>query len=163
MRYEEEKFNIIEKNTYVDKSQNETKQIVFSTENVINEIFSDAEVSLSIKNSSLNYVTATSSSFDYSFDIEEEVLNEDYFNAKYESLRIDFKFLFSILNNRGAGSVFGIMCVINRNGKTLTFNVLKSNQSIIDVFLGESRTGNAVYKTTLDFYAFDINYKIINV
>ena len=163
MRYEEEKFNIIEKNAYVDKSQNEAKQIVFSTENVINEIFSDTEVSLSIKNSSLNYVTATSSSFDYSFDIEEEVLNEDYFNAKYESLSIDFKFLFSILNNRGASSVFGIMCVINRNGKTLTFNILKSNQSIIDVFLGESRTGNAVYKTTLDFYAFDINYKIINV
>lgn len=161
MRYEEEKFNIIEKNSYVD--QNQQKQIVFSTDNVINEIFNDTEISLAVKLSTVNYVTAAASDYDYSFYIEEEILNDSYLNSQYESMRIDFPFLFSILNNRGASNVFGIMCVINRNGKTLTFNILKSNQSLIDVFLGETQAGNVISKTTLDFYAFDLNYKIFNV
>ena len=161
MRYEEEKFNIIENNSYVDKNQQ--KQITFSTDNVINEIFNDSEVSSATKLSTVNYVTAASFNYDYSFYIEEEVLNDNYFNSQYESIRIDFISLFSILNNRGANNVFGIMCVINRNGKTLTFNILKSNQSLINVFLGETQAGNIIYKTSLDFYAFDLNYKIFNV
>ena len=161
MRYEEEKFNIIENNSYVDK--NRQKQITFSTDNVINEIFNDAEVSLATKLSTVNYVTAASFDYDYSFYIEEETLNDNYFNSQYESIQINFPFLFSILNNRGANNVFGIMCVINRNGKTLTFNMLKSNQTLINVFLGETQAGNLIYKTSLDFYAFDLNYKIFNV
>lgn len=163
MKYEEEKFNIIENNSYVDKNQQ--KQIIFSTDKVINEIFNDSEVSdpRATKLSTVNYVTAASFDYDYSFYIEEEILNDGYFNSQYESIRIDFSFLFSILNNRGANNVFGIMCVINRNGKTLTFNMLKSNQSSINVFLGETQAGNVIYKTSLDFYAFDLNYKIFNV
>jgi ABC-type molybdate transport system substrate-binding protein len=161
MKYEEEKFNIIEKNSYIDKNQQ--KQIIFSTDNVINEIFNDAEVSSSTKLSTVNYVTAASFDYDYSFYIEEEVLNDNYFNSQYESIKIDFISLFSILDNRAANNVFGIMCVINRNGKTLTFNILKSNQTLINVFLGETQAGNVIYKTSLDFYAFDLNYKIFNV
>ena len=55
------------------------------------------------------------------------------------------------------------MCVINRNGKAMKFNILKENAFIVKIFLGEASIGSFVAKTDIDFYAFDSNNKIINV
>lgn len=168
MKYDEEKFNIVEKNEYIDNQQNKQKQIVFSTDNFISQLFSDTEVSLAIgggtgQTKAVSFTQAVNNQYDYSFVIENEVLNDQYNNAIYDELNIDFKFLFSILDNRNANDVYGLMCVINRNGKTMNFNVLKQNSSIVKIFLGETAQGSNSAKTDIDFYAFDFNYKIINV
>lgn len=165
MKYAEEKFDIIDKNIYIEKNQNNKKEIVFSSDSTINELFSSSEINSSsvITYSTVNYATAESNDYDYSFYIEQETLNENYLNAQYQSVLINFNTLFTILINRGANNVHGLMCVINRNAKTLSFNILKENQKQISVFLGETQSGNFIYKTSLDFYAFDQNYKIINV
>jgi hypothetical protein len=164
MRYQQEKFDIIEKNQYIDKNQNKEKQIVFSSEKNINELFSSSEISSCLSISTINYVGAVSRDFDFSFLIEGETLNGDYLNNKYEYMTIDFESLFDILLiSRGIAFLSGLMCIINRNGKSLTFNVYNNKQQTITVFLGETQLGNASYKTTVDFYAFDSNDKIINV
>lgn len=164
MRYAEEKFNIIEKNEYIDKNQNKEKQIVFSSEKNISDLFTDSQVSASILINPISYVEAVSKDFDFSFIVESEVLNGDYLNNKYEYITINFEFLFdTLIQSKGAINVSGLMCIINRNGKSLTFNILKNQQRTLTVFLGETQQGNASYKTTVDFYAFDSNYKIINV
>ena len=164
MRYKEEKFNIIEKNEYIDKNQNKEKQIVFSSEKNISDLFTDSQVSASILINPISYVEAVSKDFDFNFIVESEILNGDYLNNKYEYITINFEFLFDILiQSKGAINVSGLMCIINRNGKSLTFNILKNQQQTLTVFLGETQQGNASYKTTVDFYAFDSNYKIINV
>ena len=69
----------------------------------------------------------------------------------------------NLISERGVNNVFGIMCIINRNGKSLNFNLLKEDARLVKVFLGESFTGNISAKTSIDLYAFDLNYKIINV
>ena len=164
MKYQQEKFNIIDKNEYVDESQNKPKEIVFSTDSVINELFTDAQISDYIKIISVNYASISTSSYDYSFIIEEEILNGDFFNAKYEYLTVDFISMFNnLIATRRIDNVFGIMCIINKNGKSLNFNILEEDARLVKIFLGESLAGNISAKTSIDLYAFDLNYKIINV
>jgi hypothetical protein len=163
MKYEEEKFNIIENNSYVKQNQSKEKQIVFSNDKVINEIFSDSELVTNFKVFPTNYEAAVSIDYDYTFYIEKQALNDDFQNNQFEYAQINFIQLFNILQDRGAKDVFGIMCIINRNGKKLSFNVLKSNANFITVFLGEIQVGGQTFKTSVDFYAFDSNYKIFNV
>lgn len=164
MRYQEEKFNIIENNEYIDTNQYTPKQIVFSSDENINELFTQNEILSAYKIIAINYVDAVGNNFDYSFTVENETLNGDYLNNQYQYMILDFKILFNILSIvRGAVNLYGIMCVINRNGKSLTFNILKNEQKSIKIFLGEIQQGNISYKTSIDFYAFDSNYKIINV
>jgi hypothetical protein len=163
MKYEEEKFNIIENNSYVKQNQSKEKQIVFSNDKVINEIFSDSELVTNFKVFPANYEAAVSIDYDYTFYIEKQTLNDDFQNNQFEYAQINFIQLFNILQDRGAKDVFGIMCIINRNGKKLSFNVLKSNANFITVFLGEIQVGGQTFKTSVDFYAFDSNYKIFNV
>ena len=163
MKYEEEKFNIIENNSYVKQNQNKEKQIVFSNDKVINEIFSDSELVDNFKVFPANYEAAVSVDYDYTFYIEKQTLNDDFQNNQFEYAQINFTQLFNILQARGAKDVFGIMCIINRNGKKLSFNVLKSNANFVTVFLGEIQIGGQTFKTSVDFYAFDSNYKIFNV
>jgi hypothetical protein len=163
MKYEEEKFNIIENNSYVKQNQSKEKQIVFSNDKVINEIFSDSELVTNFKVFPANYEAAVSIDYDYTFYIEKQTLNDDFQNNQFEYAQINFIQLFNILQDRGAKDVFGIMCIINRNGKKLSFNVLKSTANFITVFLGEIQVGGQTFKTSVDFYAFDSNYKIFNV
>ena len=164
MKYLEEKFNVIDKNEYVDQAQNKQNEIVFSTYDVVNELFTDVQLSAYTKIVSVNYTSISSLSYDYSFLIEQEILNDDFFNAQYESLTVDFISMFNnLISERGVNNVFGMMCIINRNGKSLNFNLLKEDARLVKVFLGESFTGNISAKTSIDLYAFDLNYKIINV
>ncbi len=168
MKYDEEKFNIVENNEYVNNQQDKQKQIVFSTDNFISQLFTNTEVSLAINNGSgqtraISFAQAVNTQYDYSFTIEKEVLNDQFNNSIYDEVYIDFKFLFAILNNRQNYDTFGLMCVINRNGKTMKFNILKEDAFVVKVFLGETSIGSYTAKTDIDFYAFDRNYKIINV
>ena len=164
MKYLEEKFNVIDKNEYVDQAQNKQNEIVFSTYGVVNELFTDVQLGSYTNIESVNYTSISSLSYDYSFLIEQEILNDAFFNAQYESLTVDFISMFNnLISERGVNNVFGIMCIINRNGKSLNFNLLKEDARLVKVFLGESFTGNISAKTSIDLYAFDLNYKIINV
>lgn len=164
MKYQQEKFNIIDKDEYVDEAQNRPKEIIFSTDNIVNELFTDDQISQYVQTKSINYASISTSSYDYSFLIEEEILNDDFFNAKYESLTVDFISMFNnLITTRRIDNVFGIMCIINKNGKSLNFNILKEDARLIKIFLGESLAGNISAKTSIDLYAFDLNYKIINV
>ena len=164
MKYQQEKFNIIDKNEYVDESQNKPKEIVFSTDSVVNELFTDDQISQYIQIKSINYASISTSIYDYSFLIEEEILNDDFFNAKYEYLTVDFISMFNnLIATRRIDNVFGIMCIINKNGKSLNFNILEEDARLVKIFLGESLAGNISAKTSIDLYAFDLNYKIINV
>ena len=164
MKYTEEKFNIIEKNEYIDQAQKKPKEIIFSTSSVVSELFTDAQLRSYTKIESVNYASVSNSNYDYSFLIEQEILNDNFFNAQYESLTIDFISMFNdLIGQRNIDNVFGIMCIINRNGKSLNFNLLKEDARSVKVFLGESFFGNISAKTSIDLYAFDLNYKIINV
>ncbi len=168
MKYDEEKFNIVENNEYVNNQQNKQKEIVFSNDTFINQLFTNTEISLAINNGTgqtiaVSFAQSINTQYDYSFTIEEEVLNDQFNNSIYDEVNINFNFLFAILNNKGAFDVFGLMCVINRNGKIMKFNILKENAHIIKIFLGENSVGSFTAKTDIDFYAFDKNYRIINV
>lgn len=168
MKYDEEKFNIVENNEYVNNQQNKQKQIVFSNDTFVNQLFTNTEISSSINNGTgqtivVSLAKSVNTKYDYSFIIEKEVLNDQFNNSIYDEVAINFNYLFSVLNNKGDVNVFGLMCVINRNGKTMKFNILKENAYIVKIFLGESSVGSFTAKTEIDFYAFDKNYKIINV
>ena len=130
----------------------------------MSELFTDAQIGGYTKIESVNYVSASNSSYDYSFLIEQEILNDNFFSAQYEALTVDFISMFTdLISERGINNVFGIMCIVNRNGKSLNFNLLKEDARKVKVFLGESFAGNISAKTSIDLYAFDLNYKIINV
>lgn len=168
MKYDEEKFNIVENNEYINNQQNKQKQIVFSTDNFINQLFTNDEINLATNNGTgqtraISFAQSVNTQYDYSFTIEKEVLNDQFNNSIYDEVDINFKFLFDILSNRENYNTFGLMCVINRNGKAMKFNILKENAFIVKIFLGETSIGSFVAKTDIDFYAFDSNYKIINV
>ena len=49
MKYDEEKFNIIENDSYVKKTQKNTKEIVFSSNNTINDLFTDQELNKDLR------------------------------------------------------------------------------------------------------------------
>ena len=57
MKYLEEKFNVIDKNEYVDQAQNKQNEIVFSTYGVVNELFTDVQLSAYTKIVSVNYTS----------------------------------------------------------------------------------------------------------
>ena len=165
MKYDEEKFNIIENDSYVKKTQKNTKEIVFSSNNTINDLFTDQELdNKRLALSAVSYVQSSSIQYDYNFNIEEETLTEDFNNLKYSQLKIDFIDLFTILSTRTYGSaVFGIMCIITVNGRNINFNVLKNDARFVNVFLGKMQEGSNGAAYQADFYAFNKDYQIFNV
>jgi hypothetical protein len=131
-------------------------------------LFTNDEINLATNDGTgqtraISFAQSVNTQYDYSFTIEKEVLNDQFNNCIYDEVYINFQFLFDVLNNKGNYNTFGLMCVINRNGKTMKFNILKENAFIVKIFLGETSVGSFVAKTDIDFYAFDSNHKIINV
>jgi len=164
LKYDQEKFKIIEDDKYVDPNQNNQKQIVFSTDDYVSSALTDAQITANITNPPLDisYVQSINTNYDYSFIIENEVLNANYNLKMYQSISINFVNLFSYLTNP---SVYGLLCNITRNGKILKFKVLRSDARFINVFLGEKPNSSKDYSPSyfIDFYAFDKNLKLINV
>lgn len=164
LKYDQEKFKIIEDDEYIDPTQNTQKQIVFSTDDYISSALTDAQITTSITNPPLDvsYVESINTNYDYSFIIENEVLNANYNLKMYQSISIDFVNLFTYIINP---SVYGLLCNITRNGKILKFKILKTEARFIKVFLGEKPISSGNYSPSyfIDFYAFDRNLKLINV
>jgi hypothetical protein len=165
MKYDEEKFNIIEKNSYVKETQKNPKEIVFSSEATIKDLFTDQELTPErLALTMVSYTESSSTIYDYNFNIEEETLTEDFDNLKYSQLKINFIDLFTILSQRQyGGSVFGIMCIITINGRSINFNVLTNEARFVNVFLGKMQEGNNGAAYQVDFYAFNKDYQIFNV
>jgi len=165
MKYSAEKFDIIEKDQYVDPDQYRAKQISFGSNNPIAAVnFSSADVSSFTSFNARNYIDIFSTSYDYSFFIEREYLEQDFAAQKYQDLIIDFNAIFNmsiLLNNT---SVSGVLCSVTRNGKILKFKVLKSNPKIIKICLGERPVGDAnIAAYVIDFYTFNVNNQLFNV
>ena len=77
---------------------------------------------------------------------------------------INFTELFAILSQRQyGGSVFGIMCIITINGRSINFNVLTNEARFVNVFLGKMQEGGNGAAYQVDFYAFNKDYQIFNV
>ena len=164
--YDEEKFNIIEKNSYVKETQKNPKEIVFSSEATIKDLFTDQELTYNkrLDLTMVSYTESSSTIYDYNFNIEEETLTEDFDNLKYSQLKINFIDLFTILSQRQyGGSVFGIMCIITINGRSINFNVLTNEARFVNVFLGKMQEGDNGAAYQVDFYAFNKDYQIFNV
>ena len=164
MKYDEEKFNIIEKNSYVKATQKNPKEIVFSSEATIKDLFTDQELDPRLDLKLISYTESSYTIYDYNFNIEEETLTEDFDNLKYSQLMINFTELFAILSQRQyGGSVFGIMCIITINGRSINFNVLTNEARFVNVFLGKMQEGGNGAAYQVDFYAFNKDYQIFNV
>ena len=101
LKYDEEKFKIVENDEYVDPNQNNKKQIVFSTDDYISSALTDDQIAANITNPPLDisYVQSINTNYDYSFIIENEVLNANYNLKMYQSISINFINLFSYLTN----------------------------------------------------------------
>jgi len=164
LKYDEEKFKIVEDDKYVDPSQNNQKQIVFSTDDYITSALTDNQIIANITNPPLDisYVQSINTNYDYSFIIENEVLNANYNLKMYQSISINFVDLFTYLTNP---LVNGLLCNITRNGKILKFKILRSEARFVNIFLGEKPISSGNYSPSyfIDFYAFDKNLKLINV
>ena len=164
LKYDEEKFKIVEDDKYVDPNQNNQKQIVFSTDDYITSALTDDQIIANITNPPLDisYVQSINTVYDYSFIIENEVLNANYNLKMYQSISINFVNLFTYLTNP---LVNGLLCNITRNGKILKFKVLRSEARFVNIFLGEKPISSRNYSPSyfIDFYAFDKNLKLINV
>ena len=164
LKYDEEKFKIVEDDKYVDPNQNNQKQIVFSTDDYITSALTDDQIIANITNPPLDisYVQSINTVYDYSFIIENEVLNANYNLKMYQSISINFVNLFTYLTNP---LVNGLLCNITRNGKILKFKVLRSEARFVNIFLGEKPISSGNYSPSyfIDFYAFDKNLKLINV
>lgn len=163
LKYNEEKFDIIDKNEYIDTNQYNKKQIIFSTEEYISPAFSDAIISNNIKKYNLSYIQAINSNYDYSFPIEREVFNQNFNFNSYISIDIDFNNLFKILENNE--KIYGLFCSIIKDGKVLKFKKTKNETDKVSIFLGENYTiANAdPVIFDIDIYAFDSSLKLINV
>lgn len=163
LKYSNEKFTDIDKDEYIDKNQYVKKQIVFSTDEYIQPLFSDSIINANIKTQYLSYVDSINNIFDYSFIIETEVLNPNFNLKNYMSIEIDFESLFNTLSS--SLYIYGVYCNIIKDGKILKFKVLKNEASKISVFLGEKRNGSIQNTVAydIDFYAFDSKMKLINV
>ena len=163
VKYSSEKFEVIDKNKYVDENQFNKKQIVFATDEYIRPAFSDTIINNNIKQTSLSYVQANNTIFDYSFAIESEVLTDSFNLANYLSIEINFITLFSLLAN--SPYVNGLYCTIIKDGKVLKFKQFKNDSSKITVFLGENTSlqSNSGISFDIDIYAFDSNMRLINV
>lgn len=164
MKYNEEKFKIIENDEYVDPNQKNKKQIIFSTDDYISSALTDSQIINNITNPPIevSYVECININYDYSFVIENEVLNANYNLKMYQSVTINFVGLFGYLTNP---LVYGLLCSVTRNGKVLKFKILKSKGRFVNIFLGEKQTSSTNYSPSyfIDFYAFDKNLKLINV
>lgn len=163
VKYSSEKFEVIDKNKYIDENQFNKKQIVFATDEYIRPAFSDTIINNNIKQTSLSYVQANNTIFDYSFAIESEVLTDSFNLANYLSIEINFITLFSLLAN--SPYVNGLYCTIIKDGKVLKFKQFKNDSSKITVFLGENTSlqSNSGISFDIDIYAFDSNMRLINV
>jgi hypothetical protein len=92
-------------------------------------------------------------------------LISNYSQYKYKELKIDF---ISIYKNSKIASnlnVYGLKCIITKDGKTLTFTIDKNNAKFIEIFLGEINLSQSSYSPqySIDFYAYDKNKKLILV
>lgn len=163
LKYSPEKFEVIDKNEYIDENQYNKKQIVFATDDYIRPAFSDAVINNNIKQTALSFVAANNTNFDYSFNIETEVLTDSFNLSNYLSIQIDFITLFSLLTN--SSYVYGIYCTIIKDGKVLKFKQFKNEASIVSVFLGDNTILNnsSGVSFDIDLYAFDSNMRLINV
>jgi len=163
LKYNPEKFEVVDKNQYIDENQYNKKQIVFATDDYIRPAFSDSVVSSNIKQTVLSYVQANNTIFDYSFNIETEVLTDSFNIANYLSIEINFISLFSVLQT--SPYVHGLYCTIIKDGKVLKFKKFKNDPSKVTVFLGENTSlqSNSGISFDIDLYAFDSNMRLINV
>lgn len=163
LKYNSEKFEVVDKNQYIDENQYNKKQIVFATDDYIRPAFSDTVINNNIKQTSLSFVQANNTNFDYSFNIESEILTDSFNLANYLSIEINFINLFSLLEN--SPYVHGLYCTIIKDGKVLKFKQFKSEPSKISIFLGEniSLQNSSGISFDIDLYAFDLNMRLINV
>ncbi len=170
MKYSYEKFNFVEKDEYIDESQNNKKEIIFSTDNYISPAFTDAQIQAFFTqgvlfNKDINYLTSINSDYDYSFSIDNETLDSGFTENKFKELKIDFVALFSSGSLSANAKVYGLYCIITKDGKTLKFKILRSQAKFINLFLGEIPLNRFSFSPpySIDFYAFDENMKLINV
>lgn len=163
MKYNAEKFNVVDKDEYIDENQYNKKQIVFATDDYIRPAFSDATIAENINQTSLSYIQAININFDYSFSIENEVLTDTFNFKNFVSIEIDFITLFSLLANNKY--VNGLYCTIIKDGKVLKFKQYKNQANKVSVFLGENMVlqNNNTVIFDIDLYAFDSNMRLINV
>lgn len=170
VKYDNEKFNIIEKDEYVNEKTNDQKEIVFSTDNYILSAFTDTEISQFVTNNTIsvrdiNYLTSINTDYDYSFIIENETLESSFTLNKYQQMSIDFVNLFASSKINNNPNIYGLYCVVVKNGKTIRFKIEKSSAKIVTIFLGEKNASmnNFSPSYSIDFYAFDKNLKLTNV
>lgn len=170
VKYDNEKFNIIEKDEYVNEKTNDQKEIVFSTDNYILSAFTDTEISQFVTNNTIsvrdiNYLTSINTDYDYSFIIENETLESSFTLNKYQQMSIDFVNLFASSKINNNTNIYGLYCVVVKNGKTIRFKIEKSSAKIVTIFLGEKNASmnNFSPSYSIDFYAFDKNLKLTNV
>lgn len=170
IKYDDQKFNIIEKDEYINEKTNDQKEIVFSTDNYILSAFTDSEIAQFASNNTIsvkdiNYLTAINSEYDYSFIIENETLESSFTMNKYQKMSIDFTNLFDFYKINNNVNIYGLYCVVIKNGKTIKFKVEKPLARIINIFLGEKNTSlnNFSPNYSIDFYVFDKNLKLTNV
>lgn len=170
VKYDDQKFNIVEKDEYINEKTNNQKEIVFSTDNYISSAFTDAEISQfaidkTIYVKDINYLTSINTEYDYSFIIENETLESSFTLNKYQQMAINFTNLFALSKVNNNINIYGLYCIIIKNGKTIRFKIEKSSAKIVTVFLGEKNASLNNYSPSysIDFYAFDKNLKLTNV
>ena len=170
IKYSYEKFDFIEKDEYVDVSQDNKKEIIFSTDTYISSAFTDSQVQIFFTqgllfDQNINYLTSINSNYDYSFSIENETLDSGFAENKFKQLTIDFENIFNSGSVSTNPKVHGLYCIITKDGKTLKFKILRSEAKFIKLFLGETPLNRINFNPqySIDFYAFDQNMKLINV
>ena len=170
MKYSYEKFDFIEKDEYVDINQDNEKEIVFSTDVYISSAFTDSQIQAFFTqgllfDKSINYLTSINSNYDYSFNIENEILDASFAENKFKELKIDFVSIFNSNSVSNNVNVYGLYCLVTKDGKTLKFKILRSEAKFINLFLGEIPLNGINFNPqySIDFYAFDQNMKLINV
>ena len=163
MKYNAEKFDVVDKNEYIDENQYNKKQVIFATDDYIRPAFSDTVINENIKQTPLSYIQAININFDYSFSIENEVLTDAFNFKNYLSIEINFIELFSKLKNNKY--INGLYCTIIKDGKVLKFKQYKNQAGKISIFLGQniSLQNNNTVVFDIDLYAFDSNMRLINV
>lgn len=170
LKYSKQKFDYVEKDQYIDSFQNDKKQIIFSSDNYISAAFTDSEIEsfFNLKylfDRSINYAKSTNKVYDYFFPIESETLISNYSQYKYKELKIDFVSIYKNSKIAANLNVYGLKCIITKDGKTLTFTIDKNNAKFIEVFLGEISLSQSSFSPqySIDFYAYDKNKKLILV
>ena len=162
MRFSNQKFDFVDEDSFIDKNQNNKKQIVFSTDDYIRPALTDLQIQGGLGFLNMSYTEAVSTDFDHVFYIETEVFNTDFGALIYESIVLNFIKYFNDLSDNS--NVFGLYCNIIKDGKILKFKVYKNEAAKITVFLGQKREGSQTsISFDIDLYAFDSNMRLINV